>query len=246
MKLRHSYDSKDGIPAELLDYYVEKNGKWLLQSEDSDNALSTLEKERENRARIEKELNEMRKRSDSLKDVDPEKYRSLLELEEKLEREKAESKGNFEKLLEIEKGKWTKEKEKLETERKGAEAYIENLLVGKAISDKLGGKVKPAFAKALEAHLRATMKPAVIAEGDTRKAVGHLDGAQIELASALDGWLAGDEAKEFLLAEHNSGGGEVPGKPAVSVPTAGKLNPQQAAALSPSDYAKARREGRIG
>ena len=48
-KLRHSYDSKDAIPAELLDFYAEKNGRWVLQSEDSDAALGTLEKEREAR-----------------------------------------------------------------------------------------------------------------------------------------------------------------------------------------------------
>lgn len=245
-KLRHSYDSEDAIPVELRDFYVEKSGKWMLQSEDTDTALSTLEKERERAARAEKALKELSSKADAVKDIDPERYRELVELSENLERKKHEEKGNYEKLLELEKAKWAKERESLEAARKGADAFVENLLVGKTISDKLGGKVKPGLAKALEAHLRATLKPSVIAEGDTRKPVGHLDGAQIELASALDGWLAGDEAKEFLLAEHNSGGGNVGGKPVVSAPAAGKLTPDQAATLSMAEYKKARAEGRIG
>lgn len=245
MKLRHSYDSKEAIPAELLDYYVEKNGKWVLQSEDSDAALGTLEKERERRTQIEKELAELRKKADALKDIDPERYQKLVELEERLDREKAESKGNYEKLLEIERGKWEKEKAKLLEDLKGSDSYIEKLLVDQAIGSKLA-KVKPAFRDAAIALLREQYKPTVVKDGNDRKPIATVDGAQVELATALDGWLSGDIAKEFLLAESNAGGGNTPGRPGIPAPAAGKLSPEQAASLSPADYAKARKEGRIG
>ena len=243
-KLRHSYDSKDAIPAELLDFYAEKNGRWVLQSEDSDAALGTLEKEREARTRLQRELDDVRKRAEAAKDIDPERYQKLVELEEALERKKAEDKGNFDKLLEIERNKWDKEKSKMLEDLKGSDSYIERLLVDQAIGSKLA-KVKPAFRDAAIALLREQYKPTVVKDGNDRKPIATVDGAQVELATALDGWLAGDIAKEFLLAESNAGGGNVQGRPGPA-PQAGKLTPDQAAALDPADYAKARKEGRIG
>lgn len=244
-KLRHSYDSKDSIPVELIDFYVEKDGKWVLQSEDSDSALKSLSTEREARERAERELKDLRKRSEGLKDIDPERYQKLVELEENLERQKAEAKGNYEKLQEIERGKWEKEKARLLEELKGSDSYIERLLVDQTISDKLA-KVKPAFKGAAIALLREQYKPTVVKDGNDRKPIATVDGAQIELATALDGWLSGDIAKEFLLAESNAGGGNTPGRPGVPAPAAGKLTPEQVRGLSQAEYKKARAEGRIG
>lgn len=229
-KLRHSYDSKDGIPVELVDFYVEKNGKWVLQSEDSDAALATLEKERESRTKLERELAEIRKKVEAVKDIDPEKYAQLVELQEDLERKKAEAKGEYEKLSEIEKRKWAKREEELQKSAAESDAFIEQLLVSQAITLKLTGKVQtPVVLEAVEALLRSKYKPTVIKDGADRKAVASVDGVQVDLAKTLDDWLSGDEAKEFLRAENNSGGGSIGGKPVRTAPASGadamKLSP---------------------
>jgi hypothetical protein len=211
----------------------------VLQAEDSDKAVETLEKERKERQQLVLELKDIRNKLEAAKDVDPERYKQLIELEDKLEQQKAEAKGEYEKLLQLREAKWNKERADFEKRIADSDAYLENLLVGQIINEKLTGKVNPKQTKAIDAYLRSTMKPKVVVDGENRKIMGTLEGTQIELAVAMDTWLSGDEAKEFRLAEVNTGGANVGGRPLRPAQAGG----QDATKLSPVERLKqARRE----
>lgn len=84
--VKHQYDSKDEIPAELAEHYTEKDGKWLLEV--TDGALVPkvkLDEFRTTNRTLLKERDELKK---TFEGIDPEEAREVLAMRDDLEKGK--------------------------------------------------------------------------------------------------------------------------------------------------------------
>lgn len=91
MALKARYDSLEDVPEDVRQYYVESDGAYEL---DVDGVVpkAKLDEFRDNNIRLKKELERM-------EGVDPERYQALLAEQKKREREDAERRGEYERLL---------------------------------------------------------------------------------------------------------------------------------------------------
>lgn len=89
--LKFIYSKQDEIPEALREHYTESNGKWVLNCEGAAPSAK-VDEFRQNNIELKKKL-------DRFKDVDPEKYRELLDREASFEAPRATDKTKVEELV---------------------------------------------------------------------------------------------------------------------------------------------------
>src|SRR5690349_16833782 len=96
MALKFKFQTKDEIPAELLNLYAERDGAWVL---DVDGAVEKgkLDEFRNNNIALLKQLDEQKKRFEG---IDPAEVQKLAEEKRKLEEAQQLKTGEVEKVLE--------------------------------------------------------------------------------------------------------------------------------------------------
>ena len=96
MALKFKLKTKDEIPAELVNLYVERDGAWLL---DVDGAVekAKLEEFRATNVALMKERDELKQRFEG---IDPEEVRKLADEKRKLEEAQQPKAGEVEKVVE--------------------------------------------------------------------------------------------------------------------------------------------------
>jgi hypothetical protein len=134
--LKLNLDTLDGIEEALKPLYVEKDGKFFLSvegTEDTSGLKTALQKERRDRAELEKKV----KRWEGLGKSD-EEIAKLLKDTEDAERKKAEADGDHAKILKQHQDKWAKTEADLKSELDVARASERNAIVGERIMGALG------------------------------------------------------------------------------------------------------------
>ena len=94
MALKTKYDSKDAIPANLVELYTERDGAWHLDVEGG-GEKSRLEEQRANLAVL-KERDELKKRFEG---IDPDEVRKLAEEKRRLEEAQQIKAGEVDKVI---------------------------------------------------------------------------------------------------------------------------------------------------
>ena len=107
MALKFKLKSKDEVPAELVNLYVERDGAWLLDVEGAVDPASVEELRRASKAKLEefratnvalmKERDELKQRFEG---IDPEEVRKLADEKRKLEEAQQLKAGEVEKVVE--------------------------------------------------------------------------------------------------------------------------------------------------
>lgn len=202
MPIKYKYATKAEIPAEHVSLYVERDGVFILDAEGAADA-TRLTEFRETNTKFLKligapSIEEALKKLEKLKDVDPTKYRELIEEFEKIEQKKLETKGQYEQALESQKTKMAAEHKKavdeLQAKLTAATSRLQTVLIDDAVA-----------AAAMKKGVRATALPDVKSRA---RGVFKLDGEEIK---AFDGEapkfgkggeaLKIDEWVETLVAE---------------------------------------------
>ena len=84
MPLKLFYKTKDEIPEELRQFYVEAEDGFVLDADDSE-LKGKVNEFRSNNRELYKENEKLKQQMEKFKDVDPEKYQEALKAQEKLE-----------------------------------------------------------------------------------------------------------------------------------------------------------------
>lgn len=134
LALKFSVDSIEDVAEEHRDFYVEKDGKFFLavdglpQPDDTETLKRTLEKERADRKKYEKQIKAWERTGKT-----PEEIADLIEAREEADRKKAEEEGDFDKLLTQHRSKWEKEKADLEAELEAARVSERGAIIGNSL-----------------------------------------------------------------------------------------------------------------
>lgn len=134
--LKLTLDTLEGIDDAIKPLYVEKDGKFSLAVEgieDTSGLKTALQKERRDRAELEKKV----KRWEGLGKSD-EEIAQLLKDAEEAERKKAEADGDHAKILKQHQEKWAKTEADLKAELSVARASERGAIVGERIMGALG------------------------------------------------------------------------------------------------------------
>jgi len=210
-KLKAILDSAEGLDEAIKPFYLEADGKFVLQIEGVQNHPDTLalknakDREAEGRRTIKAELDELKARFQGL----PEDFTV-----EEFNRLKDEGKGSVDDRLKEQRERLTTqfntEKATLTADRDKYKNIAEKRVVEQSLTDALvAAGVGKQFIKAAKALLKDEIKVAY--EGDEILATIK----SLPLSSAIKEWAESEEGKEFVVAPNNGGGGNtgVKGKP---------------------------------
>lgn len=242
-KLKAFVASLDEVPAEFHGLYAQHDdGRWKLDAdgvEDISGLKSALQKERE-------EARKARATIEKYRDVDPEKYRELLQKHEETERERLEAKGQYEALVAQIKDKHGQELGKLQSEIKELVSEIERRAIdAEALQYIAELKGRP---KLLLPHVKAQAR---VVKRDGRWVTevvdenGHVrikdgTGVPMTLKDLVSEMKTLDEFAVAFDAEQKSGGGAPPQKSAGGG-ASGRVW-TKAELKDPKNYAQARDE----
>jgi hypothetical protein len=218
MALQLVVDSLDGIPDALKGEYAEKDGKFHLNVdgiEDTSGLKSALDKERTKARDFEKKV----KRWEALGKTD-EEISKLLADHEEAARKKAESEGDFDKVLKQHQDKWAKEKGDLERELTAARTSERGAIIGTGVLAALtkAGATEEGL-DLLPDRLSARVNPETV-DGKRVLKIMQADGETPMAGSGKDGLATLDDlVKEaaskwpsLFKGTGNSGSGKEPGK----------------------------------
>lgn len=133
MKLKHSYDTKDDVPKEVEQFYVESNGKWVLDCDE----IVPMSRVTELNTKINEFRQNNKTLSDKLKEyegkkvITPEEHDELVRKAKELE-EKGHKPEEIEKLVEA----------RVEKMRKTSAAEVENHKRAKEASEQKMGRYR--------------------------------------------------------------------------------------------------------
>lgn len=207
MSLKRLIDSLEEVDEAVRSLYTERSdGKFELDVDgDDDSGLKkALEAERRSRREIEKKMK-------ALNDVDPEKYRELLEKESEREEEEAQRKGEWDTLRDQLLEKHKKEADKLNGRIATLSGHVERREIDAQLSSGLGSvKVMEPLREAALALLRSKYKAEVVEEdGEFRGVIKAPEGDK-NVPDFVKEWAETDEAKPFLAPSDQSGTGRKP------------------------------------
>lgn len=224
MALKAFYAAQTEIPEPLREHYVEKDGKWVLDTEggeDVSGLKGALGKEREARASLERTLADLKKQ---LGDADPAKAREAVKKLQDLEDKKLIEEGKVEELLAARTKRMQDDYEAKLRETSDALAAREKQISELVIDNALR-------AVATTAKVRATAVDDFLERG--RKVYRLKDGKAVPMNGdeiifgkkgnepmPMDEWAAGLTSAAPHLFEGSTGGGAAPsaggaGKPYV-------------------------------
>jgi hypothetical protein len=179
MELKATLETIDELPQELRDLYTETDNGYrlkLLQDyvpadkvEDVGGLKNALTQERENRKKFERKLRDMEQRYG---DIDLNQYQKLVEEHERMEQEKLERKGEYDKLLQQVKDQHAKELADRESQASALRKALDRNLVDREaalVCNELKGN-----ATLLMPHIRSLTK---VVEEDGEFSVRVVDAA---------------------------------------------------------------------
>jgi len=260
--LRAVVDSLDDIPEGLRDEYVEHNGKFYLDLDDTlsvhtsivplSTALANAKKEKQ---RAQNDYNALRTRIAGLPDdFDADKYQQVLD---ELETLRADPNGDHDA-----EAKLTTLRDKYEQRLRDAEAKrVADLAEKDGVIDSLGGEldgaaakrglsdalakagIDPKFMAAAQALLRPTVKVRKNETTGDREAVVDTDLGEVTVEKYVENWAKSDEGKPFVLPSKGSGapGSGHTGRTEVNPWAKDTLNLTEQGRVIQSDRAKAER-----
>jgi hypothetical protein len=209
MPLQSVVDTLDAIPEAIRDAYVERDGKFHLNSIDGFVSKSKLDEFRDNNIAARKELDALRKQFEG---VDPEKFREFAELDRQKREKKLLDAGELEKVFEERIGPMRSDHEKklaaVIAERDAATKRLDALLIDDALrAAALKAGVLPAAADDVLFRGRSVFR---LTEGKATAYKGEnpLYGKNGEPVT-IDEWVSGlSESAPHLFAA--STGGKAP------------------------------------
>jgi hypothetical protein len=133
MPLKAKYDSQDQIPEAQRPLYVERDGAWYLDAEGVED-VSGLKNALE---RLKQEKKDLAKQAEKYKEIDPDKYRALLQAAEEAEQEKLKNQGKFEELFQQRVKTLTAEHEKERQKLTGDLTSVQKMLAEERVTNAL-------------------------------------------------------------------------------------------------------------
>lgn len=218
----------DALPEAVREFYTQSGEDWVLAAEDAVAAQKAAQSEREARERAETELGKLRdelKALEDRKDIDPKKYKELVDAAAKAEQKAAEDEKNIEKIKELavkeatapltarikdlegSVATLTGEKTTLQSQLTDEVAFTDDTLIGDRLKGWIGQKVHPQLQGAFEALVRRDHKPLVKRDGKSRTPLFMKGDAEVAWDEFLKEAETADWAKPFLLSDTNGNGG---------------------------------------
>ncbi len=162
--LKATVASLDEIPESLRELYEEQDGKYVLKVEGMI-PKQRLDEFRENNIKLMKELDQLRKQMETLKDIDPEKYREMARRLQDIDEKKLLDEGKIDELVQKRTERMRAEYEhqaqamkraleELKQERETLNQRLSEVLIDNAIRD-----------IAVQAGVRKTAIPDVLSRG---------------------------------------------------------------------------------
>ena len=213
MALKFKFNSRQEIPADLTNHYVERDGAFLLDLEGGVEK-ARLDEMRANNLELRKQFEDLTKRFEG---IDPEVARGLAAEKRKLEEAHALKNGEVEKLIasRVQAAKTELEKQlaTLSAERDSLNTRLADIQINQGVvlaATKRGLRASAIPDATLRAHnvfkLEGGLPRAFEADGKTAR-MGR-DGVS---PMTLDEWVDGLVAEAPHLFESNAGGGAVGG-----------------------------------
>jgi hypothetical protein len=128
MPLKYKFKSKEEVPAELANFYAERDGAFVLDVEGAVEK-GRLDEFRNNNTNLQKQISEMQQRFEG---IDVEKARELLKKQEELEDAKLVKQGDVDKVVEKRVQGLKTELETEKTARTTAEKLLANITIDEA------------------------------------------------------------------------------------------------------------------
>jgi len=185
MPLPEVVEKLEDVPEGARGAYVpDADGKhFRLDREDSGDDAAALKRAL---ARATADRKKYEVQLEQFKDFDPERYRQLLEADTAREKEEAEKKGHYEKLLKQREDAWKKDEEKYKGDLAESERELEIQLVDAEVSRLMGTPELKGFADPILAHLKVKHLVKVVKENGRRR-VQILDADGDERVNAKTG-----------------------------------------------------------
>lgn len=204
MKLKAILDSVSDLPDAIKAYYVEKDGKFVLQIEgvadhpDAKALKSALDRERDEKKAAKDKLTAIETRVSGLpEDFDLAAYNRLMDTakDKDVDARLEEQKNRLTKQFDTEKATLTADRDKWKT---ASESEAKTSTLTKAIAE---ANIAPQFVEAVEAMFAGKIH--IAHEGD--KLITTID--SLPVADALKAFATSDKGKAFVQAPGNGGGG---------------------------------------
>lgn len=211
----------EALPEVVREYYTESGDSFVLAAEDAVAAQNAAKLEREAREKAERELAQANADLAGLadrRDIDPKRYKELVDAAAAAEQQKAIDAKDFEeaKRLAVEAAtkplrdqitQLTGQVTTLTSERDDEVAFSSSAVIGDRLNAFVGSKVHPHLQKAFASMLREDYKPNVKRNGKDRELVWTVDGKEVKWDDFMGQVEKADWAKGFLLSETNGNGG---------------------------------------
>lgn len=200
MSLKYRIKTKAEIPAEHAALYVEKNGEFILDAEGAADA-DRLAEFRNNNTKLLKligadKIEDALAKLETLKDVDPAKYKELVKAFEEAETDKLKNKGEYEKALETVKATMKAEFERQKKILEDANAQLRQRLEVELIDNAV---VAAATAKGVRASalvdVKARARGVFKLDGDK---IGAFDGTTPKLRTDGEAYQIGDFVESLV------------------------------------------------
>jgi hypothetical protein len=206
----------------LGDMYVASGDSYVLKEDPS------VETERTARTKAEEALRKAQEELTALadrRDIDPKKYKELMDAAAAAEQRQAEEQKDLEKLkqlaaeqatapllarikeLEGSVATLTTERTNLQTQLTDEVAFTDDTLIGDRLKGWTGQRVHPQLQAAFEALVRRDHQPFVKRDGKSRTPLFKKGDAEVAWDAFLKDVETAEWAKPFLLSETNGNGG---------------------------------------
>lgn len=228
LKNKISKEDFDKLPAVIQAEYSLSGDSYFLQAEEAVTLGDTLKRERAEKEEKARELARIQGELGNLKSIDPERYRKLVEAEDKKAELDALAEKDFEAAKRLAVESATKplidKLTKLEAELGEERQYTNQSTVGEKLNAWIGTHVAPQHQRAFRALIETDYKPEVKREGKERKPVFKEAGLEVGFDDFLAKLPEQEWAKHYLLSEQNgSGGGAEAGKIVTGQGASGKV-----------------------
>jgi hypothetical protein len=188
------------------EYTQAEDGNWYLDADDIDahpkvrNLKSAFEKQKRDAQRL-------KEQADAFRDIDPDKYRALMDAANKKEEQSALDKGEFDKLRERLVQQHTRDLEKKEAELGKRDKFIHRILVDNELNAAIErAGVKQEYRAAVKALFREK-NPEVIADGEDWRGMFKTDLGDVGIGEFVETWAKSDEATYYMPPTGNQGSG---------------------------------------
>lgn len=231
--LKTLYETQEDIPEALREYFVEKDGKFVVDIEDIDShpavrGLKTaLESRKQEHRKVVGELTALKERLSKIpEDFNPDEYHTLKAKLEEYESDPDRGKDDAaareavaarkmleQKIANMEKAH-KEAMEKKDADIKKKSSFISQLLIDDGLTKALiNVGIGKEFMKAAKALLREDVK--VVEEGDDYTALVETDTGPLDIERYVQDWAASDEGKAFIPPAKggDAGGSSKPTKP---------------------------------